>query len=667
MKHTHSLLVLCFALVSLPLAAAVRERKPIALDDVGSGELLQRTAEGYLPLPVVDLAVEIEVTGVMVRGEVTQRFVNPTDERIEVLYVFPLPDGAAVHGMEMRIGERRIVAEVRPKPEAKKVYEEAKAAGRKTALVDKVRGDLFTTRAANINPGETVTVVLRYTEEAEWFEDRFRLRFPLTYTRRFTPPTAIDGPAAGPFPETTGPAVPAASQVSRRPPPAYHGFPTATLRLRLDGGLELEQVDSPTHRLAVSGSGTTFLVTTPPGGIPADRDLWIAWRPVRGDEIRSATWLEERDDGSFALTMVVPPAADDSRTVGLPTETLFVVDVSGSMRGPSIGKAREALHAALIRLRPDDRFNMIRFNQEFSRFADESVRADPANVSRARAWVAGLEAGGGTMIYPALEQALSLMAASPASAVKRIVFLTDGAVGNEQELLAAIARDLGDARLHTLAIGHAPNAYLMRKMAHHGRGLCEFIPVVDDADNRIDRFLTRLDRPVLADVVVTWDGAEPEELFPRRIPDLHAGQPLFVSMKLPRGEAPGGVAVGGWTRDGWVEGSSRIRTPRVEGSGVALRWAQRKVESLMDGLREGDDPERVRQEVTDVGMRFGLVTRYTSLVAVEQRRTAVDASGESLRVSAALPLGGTDRRLRAWTGLALALSGLACWILGRPR
>jgi Ca-activated chloride channel family protein len=245
--------------------------------------------------------------------------------------------------------------------------------------------------------------------------------------------------------------------------------------------------------------------------------------------------------------------------------------------------------------------------------------------------------------------------------------LTDGAVADEQGLLMLLRERLGQVRLHTIGLGNAPNSWLLRKMAQEGRGLHTFIATVDEARNRIDDFLERLDRPVLAGVRIDWEGMEPDSIEPRRLPDLYVGEPLVLSARLGAGAEPGRLVVGGYGRDGWVETELRAVDAAGDRPGLGFRWARVRVEAILDGLHEGLDEAVVRREVLELAFHHHLVTRYTSLVAVEERTTALGAS-QAVRAAAALPVGGTDGRRREWQGLALvALSGLLWWVLRKIR
>ena len=633
-----------------PGATLPEEQDP--LGEVRAGSLFWNHPRARLPLPMLDLRVEIAISGIMVHGTVLQTFENPTGEVIEALYAFPLPERAAVHHMEIRIGERRIVSVIQERQQARLTYAAARSEGRKAALLEQNRPNLFTTTVANINPGESIRVRLEYVEELAYDGGAFSLVFPLAYTHRYSPP----GPAGRGDPpglRDTGPG---------GPPPA------ATLEVRLNAGLPLEEVGSDSHDVTTWWDGEVLVIEPRAGSIPADRDFHLRFRPLVGWEPASAVLTEDRPDGRYALLMILPPAGENS--VGLATDTLFIVDVSGSMAGPSLAQAKEALLAALDRLRPDDTFNILAFNEDVRAFAGGYVPAHATEIAWGRQWVDGLRAGGGTRIDLALERGLALIAGAPVHRAERIVFLTDGAVSNEDAILQRVSSALGATRLHVLGIGAAPNRYLMSNLAAAGRGLCGFISRVERAENRIDAFLARLDRPVMTDLRLTWSGEQPLEVWPEQLPDLHAGEPLYLSVRFRSGAAPARLSFEGRLAGGSLLQEMDLNAGPERATGIATRWARAKVAALTDRLHRGGDTAAVRTEVIDVSKRFRIVTRYTSLVAVEAFPTA----GEDARLvriagglpgSGQLPFGGTHGPLHRLAGLLLAAAGGIAWLLRR--
>jgi len=307
----------------------------------------------------------------------------------------------------------------------------------------------------------------------------------------------------------------------------------------------------------------------------------------------------------------LPPRSEPSHR--LPRDVIFVIDTSGSMKGTSIRQARAALERAMrVTLGPRDRFNVIEFDSSYSMLFAESVSVSDRSLRQASAFVASLDANGGTEMAAPLRAALA--SRSPEGVLKHIVFMTDGAVGNEQALFELIDARLGDARLFTVGIGSAPNSYFMRKAAEFGRGTFTYIGDTGEVGERIDRLLQKLERPVARNLRVEWQGSAPPEVFPKRLPALYDGEPLLVSARSEylTGDALVSAELSGRA---WQQ-----RVPIVQArqeSGIGTLWAREKIASLEDELVRGRPAEQVRNAIVDVALAHQLMSRFTSLVAVE--------------------------------------------------
>jgi Ca-activated chloride channel family protein len=588
---------------------------PMRLQDAEQGSLLLRTErEGiYLPAPLLETEVRIRASGLLSRAAVTQRFHNPTDAWLEGIYVFPLPDSAAVDGLRMVVGERVVVGRIKEREEAKRVYAEAKAQGRKASLVEQERPNVFTTSVANIGPGEDVEIVIEYQEDLRYQGGRFELRFPMVVAPRFIPGASqIEGSEGTGWARATS-QVPDAERIT---PPVIHPDlgPINPVRIRIDleAGVPLAKITSPSHPIRVEQRGDThYLVELREGTVAADRDFVLEWEPLAAELPRAALFTETRGGEHYALLMVMPPQGAGAARARMSRETVFVIDTSGSMHGTSIEQARGALLLALDRLQPDDWFNVIQFNTTTESLFPSSVRAHPDALAEAHRYVARLGAEGGTQMLPALREALR--ASRAGGAVRQILFITDGNVGNEAQLFGYLKDGLGESRLFTVGIGSAPNTHFMRKAARFGRGTFTHIGSPQEIAAKMGELFGKLESPVLHDVRVTW-GDPRTESWPERIPDLYLGEPILIVARL--GEAGGDVVLSGrsdrelWElRFGLVGGA--------QGSGIGKLWARKKIAALMDGLAEGADADAVEREVTELALRHHLVSRYTSLVAVD--------------------------------------------------
>lgn len=615
-------LLASFVLGALVLLLAGPVQAQESRPTVSTGGLSLRGAATSAAAPLLETEVTIQVSGPLARTRVVQRFRNPAEAWLEGVYAFPLPENAAVDSLRMQIGERLVEGEIREREAAQAAYDRARSAGQRASLVEQSRPNLFTTRVANIGPQEEIRIEIEYQQTLAWEEvdgaGRYRLRFPMVVGPRYIPGTALAAPTdpgAGWSPDTDR--VPDASRIT---PPVLPPGSTRQNPLRLtvvvDAGAPIARIESLHHAIDVRAPDVHQRVATlARGTVPADRDFELEWSL---DPVRSPSAVLFADPGttasgrSHALLMLIPPSRPQDAT-RLPREVVFVLDTSGSMHGASIEQARAALVLALQRLKPEDRFNIIEFNSVPRALFDEARPADGANVARASAWVQGLEANGGTEMLPALERALD--AREEAGRVRQVIFLTDGAVANEDELFALIERRLGDSRLFTIGIGSAPNSHFMRKAAESGRGTFTYIGRVDTVQARMEELFRKLETPVLKGITVRWSEDPEADQWPRRIPDLYLGEPLLVSAALAR--AGGEVVVNG--RIGTLDWSSRIRMSEANpGHGVGKLWARHKIGELEDTLHDGSDETLVRQQIVALALEHHLVSRHTSLVAVDR-------------------------------------------------
>lgn len=625
--------------------------------------LLRARGSEELAAPLLGTDVSFQVSGPVARARVVQTFRNPHDVWYEGIYVFPLPENGAVDRLLLKVGSRTVEGEIRERGLAKQAYAQARAAGQRAALLDEERPNIFTTSVANIGPGETVVIELEYQQILRYDAGRFSLRFPMVVGPRYVParPLHVVADAA----RITPPVMRPGTEGERTNP--------VSIRVALDAGVPLASVESAYHRIEVKATSEARREIALAGGTtPANRDFELSWAP-RAAAMPQAAWFTQEVDGKYyGLLMLLPPAAP--RTARLPREVIFVLDTSGSMGGASIRQAKEALELALGRLQPEDRFNVIEFNSYANALFAGARDAAPDNLRAAVRWVRALEARGGTEMAAALN--LALDGSERPQHVRQVIFLTDGAVGNEEHLFGLIRARLGGSRLFTVGIGSAPNSHFMTKAAQLGRGTFTYIGRIDEVRSRMDELFAKLETPVLKGVQAHWpDGAE-VEAWPARVPDLYAGEPLVLVARLHRldGELR---LVGERNGTAW---EARVPLQRNAGAaGLGSAWAREKVAVLMDSLREGASEAEVRSSVIELASAHRLVTKYTSFVAVDKTParppeeslklgevpTLLPEGWEYAKVYGELPRGATDSRLALLVGMLALLLSLAAFRMER--
>ena len=635
--------------------------------DMQSGSLLFRMQEGYVTATLMNTDVTMKVNGLVARVAVRQEFRNEGSEWVEGVYVFPLPDNAAVDRMRLHIGDRYIEGEIREKEQAKKEYERARDQGKKASLVEQQRPNLFTTSVANIAPGERVVVEIEYLEDLRYDDGSFSIRFPMTLTPRFIPGSRLpDRKGNGWSPDTTR-----VSDASLITPPmitASRGH-RISLHASVDAGVPLEIIASRYHPVDISEGGGRYEVSLSGGNAPMDHDFELTWRPVPSAAPRALAFSEMIGGEPHYLFMVMPPSAGEAPPVTLPREMIFIIDTSGSMHGVSIAQARRAVLQALDGLRAGDRFNVIEFNSNMRPLFRQSVVVDATSLGGAKDFVRGLQADGGTNMRPALEFAL----VSPAteSHLRQIVFITDGSVGNEEELYALIEQQLGATRLFTVGIGSAPNSWFMRKSAELGRGTFVIISALHEVREKMDRLFRKLESPQVTNINVSWPGGNVIESYPHVVPDLYLGEPVLIKARASGIFQPGDrVTISGDSPAGaWS--SDLALAARDDDPGIAALWARARIAALHDEKRRGADATATRQAIVDTALAHHLVSKYTSLVAVDKTpvRPAGDPLskaqvpnlmpyGQSMNAIFGFPATATPSTLMQLRGLALILAAL---------
>lgn len=650
----------------------------MGINDVTEGTLLFKTSQvGRLtPAPLLKSDVQIAVTGIIARATVRQEFTNPSKKKgdwLEGIYVFPLPETAAVDHLRMKVGERIIEGQIKERVEAKRAYERAKEEGKRTSLVEQERPNIFTTSVANIGPGERVTVEIEYQETIRYENGQFQLRFPMAVGPRYIPGTPVVIENQAPQGSGTTLDTDRVSDASRITPPvqapSQGSINPISLSLTLDPGFPLAKVESPSHPIIViPDQEGSHQVSLKADAVPADRDFLLIWHPAARTEPMARVFTEQKNGETYALLMLSPPTKQDDKAPRMPRDLTFVIDTSGSMAGPSIEQAKAAVAAALTRLTTQDRFNIIQFNNRVRSLFRTPQPVTTSTIKQAIRYSEQLSADGGTEVLPALRQALK--SPQDGSRLQQIILLTDGQVGNEEELFELLHHRIGSRRLFTIGIGSTPNSHLMRKAAESGRGTFTYVGTVNEVKDKLDALFKKLDRPVLNDITIEQTGWSGLEQYPPQIADLYEGEPITLSIKadsLPPQMVLRGLA------------GSRLWTlpvsftPSAAHGGLSVHWARHKIAALTDDAYKGGDEEVIRNAVLDVALTHHLVSRYTSLIAVdvtparpagtplnEQDRATNLASALDRTSLAGLPNTATGGRLQILLGLTALM---LVWLL----
>ncbi len=599
-----------------------------------SGSLLLKEDGAYTEAIRLGTDIDITVSGPTLRARVTQVFRNPTKDWVEATYVYPLATNGAVDALKMVVGDRVIVGDVKERQQARVIYEQARSAGQKAALTEQERPNIFTNSVANIGPGETVLVQIEYQEPVHQSGNEYSMRLPLVVAPRYNPAPIVqsvdfrqDGSGWG---ATTSNPVPDRDRISPPVPDPAKNVPVnpTSIAVRLKAGFALGEVRSHHHNVKIeSPDNTTHVVSLADGAVPADRDFELTWKPAAEKAPSVGLFREHVGDADYLLAFVTPPSAEQATQKPLPREVVFVIDNSGSMGGTSIVQAKASLLYALGRLQPNDRFNVIRFDDTMDVLFPASVPADAAHVGEANAFVSALQARGGTEMVPAMRAALTDKI-SDTSMVRQVVFLTDGAIGNEQQLFETITAMRGRSRVFMVGIGSAPNTYLMTRAAELGRGAFTHIGSVEQVEERMRGLFAKLENPAVTGLTAKFSDAK-ADVTPAIIPDVYRDEPLVLAARLDK--LAGSLEIKGRVGDRPWSVTLPLQNA-AEGKGLSKLWARRKIgdAEVARTLREMT-PDDSDKAILALALDHQLVTRLTSLVAVD--KTPSRPEGEPLKLS----------------------------------
>lgn len=575
-------------------------------------------------VPLKKTTVNADIAGISARVRVVQTFQNPSNTPIEAVYTFPLPAESAVDKMRMNVAGRIVDGQIKKREEARQIYDAAKANGQVASLLDQERPNIFTQHVANIVPGATIEVEISYVETLKFDNGAYQFTFPMVVGPRYMPasthdPDKIDTPTL---------------------PKEMRTGTNVSVNVTLDAGAALSEVNSVLHQVDTRRVGEDKAVITLKRSDEIPNKDFILRYKLKGEGIREqfVTNPEANGEGTFCLVLNPPVKVQPSQI--RPREVIFVMDQSGSQSGFPIEKSKELTLALIDTLRANDVFNVVSFSNGARKMWPASRSNTPANVTEARTYVQKLEANGGTEFLPAIDMSLSEPPAK--DRLKLVVFNTDGYVGNEYEILDRIQKYRQHARMFTFGIGNSVNQFLIDTMGVEGRGGYETVTLNDQAEEAKKRFIAHTHSPVLTDIAFDFKGVKVTETTPQQYPDLFAGQPLVV-MGRYQGTGKAVVTVRGmvgtqpWSREITLDFSGSANG----GSGVSTLWARKKITDLsrsdwMSLAVNRDKPSNSETAITNLALKYGIMSPYTSFVAVEQR--VVNVGGKQRRVNVPLEM-----------------------------
>ncbi|MBD2099188.1 after-VIT domain-containing protein [Trichocoleus sp. FACHB-591] len=577
--------------------------------------------------------VKAKVAGNISRVEVTQTFENPFKDPLEAIYVFPLPDEAAVDDMEIKIGDRVIKGDIKKREEAQKIYEQARQQGRTAGLLEQERDNIFTQSLANIRPGERIEVTIRYSDSLKFEGGDYEFVFPMVVGPRYIPGNAIGN-------STDTDVVPDASRIT--PPvlkPGTRSGHDIGVTVEIDAGVSVQEVRSPSHKLRVEPAGNTTKVQLVAEDTIPNKDLILRYR-VAGKETQ-ATLLTQADaqGGHFAVYLI--PAVQYRSNEIVPKDVVFLMDTSGSQEGDPLAKSQELMRRFINGLNPNDTFSIIDFSNTTTQLSPAPLPNTPANRAKAIAYVDQLKANGGSELLNGIQAVMNFPAAE-SGRLRSVVLLTDGYIGNENQVIAEVQRQLKPGnRLYSFGVGSSVNRFLLDRLAEVGRGTSQVIRQDEPTQQVSEKFFRQINNPVLTNVQATWQGSgAAPEVYPLAAPDLFANQPLVLfGRKSDRASGTlkiTGVAAGGERYEKMLQ----VNFDQGDNNpAIAQLWGRARIKDLMNQMFGGETTSGVAA-VTDTALAYRLLSQYTAFVAVsDEVRVNPDGTRQRVQVPVEMPEG----------------------------
>jgi Ca-activated chloride channel family protein len=590
-------------------------------DPVVGGELRVDGADsaGMQGALVLDhTSVVAEVSAGLSRVTMTQWFINPYDAPISATYLLPLPAGAAVDRMEMVCGDRHVEGMVLEREVARDLYDEAKAEGRKAALLEEERENLFTQSVSNLCPGEEVELTIQWVEQVRYEDATYSWEMPLTVGPRFSPPWVEDA--------------------ARLETPYDQDGQKVDITVAIEEGTPVGGLWSDSHDIVVDDEGPWGAeVSLEEEETIPNQDFHLSWTLDGRTPVASVVTTRPDPDEPGYLALTIEPPELGEGLVNRPRELVFLLDESCSMTGEPFDTSKRAVLRALKGMRPTDTFNLVEFSGSTSTLFETSQPYTEVTLAKAERWLEGFS-GGGTYMEQGLTTALDLPARP--DALRLVLLLTDGFVGDDDQIARLVREHLGNSRLFSLGVSASPNHALLENLATAGRGAVIYHHPGASIDAAVNTFQARIAHAAMSDVTIDWGGLTVSEQYPEVIPDIWAGQPVrVVARYTPHDDEPVTVTVRGivGTRPFVMRLPVEAAPEDASHEAVATLWARRKVQEFTLNAK-GWSKARVRDAIVDVALDYGLVTRYTSLVAIDDELSSCGPAGVTLRVPHRAPV-----------------------------
>ena len=587
-----------------------------APSDEMAGQVVSELNGKQISLPLLGSDYNISIEGSVATVQVSQTFYNPNDVALNAKYLFPLNQHAAVFAMKMEIGNEVIEAIIKEKSAAKAIFEQAKSEGKAASLLTQNRPNMFTQNIANLMPGLPIKVTISYVQTVPKIDGNYSLVVPMIVSPRFGQQAESQINDASGWKRTDLPAYPDVVGLNLE---QSHPKPSLTMTANIRSGLPIDGLGSKTHLLDITGDDHQKTIRFQDVTNTSDRDLIISYS-LQGDSIGAAVLGHFDQTGGYASVMIEPPKVIPVDMV-TPRELIFLIDTSGSQNGLPLQASKKFMTVALDALRPTDHFRVIQFSSEIREFSRSSVRATADNITAGKRFVRNLSAGGGTDIDTAIRAAFDVTHSEGALPI--VVFLSDGLVGNEAEVIKRIQKDIGNARIYSFGVGTSVNRYLMDGVAVSGRGYARYIDPTDNASEVAVQLAKDLKTPILTDIEIDWGKLKTSQATPNHIADLFEGGSTRVYARYLTG-GKYTITVKGKVNGRPVELPMEIDLPNqvsdAPSNALPLIWARRQIAALtLDYNTNMGNKSELQDRIIKLSLDYSLQSKFTSFVAVSKR------------------------------------------------
>jgi len=637
-------------LISLSLAIIESENQTILQDindkekikgykiqEIKAGTLIKKIqgTDKYEVIPQLETNIAVDIQGMVASTIMDQVFINTSDKAIEAKYIFPLNNNCAVYDMFFIIDDRIISSKIEEKKEAKKEYEEAKKDGKRASILNEERPNIFSQSIANIMPNDSIRIRIKYVEAIKYEDGEFEYRLPLAITPRFAEESSEIKISKG-VNRVSSTVIDKSRITPHYIPQRIISGRGVSININLDAGIEILNSSASHPILKNIIDKSKMSVSLQNERILADQDFIFNYKIQKKQEPQIATFISEMNGEDYYMIQAIPPKPKKDKNK-ISKEMTFIIDVSSSMHGNNMMYAKSALLEGINALGEDDYFNIIQFNDQFEYFKPYPIAANKDNIIDGKKYVSNLHATGGTRALPALEWAMN--EPKQQNTMKMIVFITDGAVGYEDAVFSLINQSLGNARIFPIAIGSAPNSFLLEKVAQISRGTHTYIKNNNEIISQMNSLLSKINKPILSDIKITLD--KNADYYPNPVKDLYHNEPLIIFGKSD--EINNKIKIEAQTNRGDYKKTIKIKKRKIkEHKSIPILWGRKKIDFLMNQYRlktanSSQTKEGIKNEIISISKKYNILSKFTSFVAIENIISNYSGDLFSTNIASELP------------------------------